>query len=123
MQQSGFLVNRSNYIILNSKSKEEGKDQESIKSSPSPDPRDTIMESEKKKKKKKKKNTTQREPKVSRFPVGDHNAAQSRQDSIIKKTSIINNKKDFKIKVLWSDQVKKIRAGWLKRVNRNQHHH
>ena len=58
---------------------EEDKDQESIQSSTTPDPRNHMG-----KRQNTRKHHTQESQDVSSFPAGDHKAARNGQDSIIK---------------------------------------
>ena len=64
--------------------KEEGKDQEPIQSSTTPDPRDHIWESDNNTRK----DNPQESQEVSPFPAGDHRTAKNRQDSSITKTNM-----------------------------------
>ena len=92
------------------KSKDEGKDQESIRSSTTPT-RDTILEGDKNTRK----HHTQESQAVCPFPAGDHKAARNREDSILKTNVKHNNKKDPEKKHRLGMVSKKITGG-LKHV-------
>ena len=67
------------YVAVHLRSKIEGKDQDLIQSSTTPDPK-YHMESDKKTRK----HLTQESQEASPLPAGDHKTARNRQDSITK---------------------------------------
>ena len=76
------------YVAVHLRSKGEGKDQDLIQSSTTPDPK-YHLESDKSTRK----HLTQESQEASPFPAGDHKTARNRQDSITKRRDI-NNKND-----------------------------
>ena len=75
-----LMMTRKYWSSLALQSKEEGKVQELIQSSTTPD-LDTVWESDKNTRE----HNTQESQEDSPFPAGDHKAARNRQDSITKK--------------------------------------
>ena len=91
------------FVLLQVKSKEEGKDQESTRSSTIPY-QNTIWESDTNTRK----HNTQENQEVSPFPAGDHKATRNRLESITKIHMNINNK---------TDPHKKYRLGMVSKIS------